>query len=75
MSCKDEWFGIVRWHEDDIRDALEQSGYEATDEAVGLIRQKCEHHFFKDNMISAGWDCIYAYIGECSNSLTPVDSN
>lgn len=77
--CEAEWregdakstdfFGVVRWCDEDIEDALTKSGYKVTDEAISIIRRQCEHHFFKDNMIETGWDTIYCYISECKAQL------
>jgi hypothetical protein len=67
---KDEWFGIVRWCEDDIHEALINNGYEPTEEAIRLIRKNCEHHYFKDAMVETGWDYINAYIAENADDLT-----
>ena len=69
--AEEEWFGIVRWHEDDIREALLSRGFEPTEEAIRCIRSKAEHHFFKDSMIETGWDLLYAYIDEETANLEP----
>ena len=70
---KDEWFGIVRWHEDDIREALLNCGFEPTEEAIRCIRSKAEHHFFKDSMIETGCNLLYAYIDEEAANLEPQE--
>ena len=62
--AKEEWFGIVRWHEDDIRAALLEDGYEPTEEAIDLIRFKMENHGFTDLQIADGWDRIHQYIAD-----------
>jgi hypothetical protein len=68
---EDDWFGIVRWHEDDIREALLSRGFEPTEEAIRCIRSKAEHHFFEDSMIETGWDLLYAFIYEETANLEP----
>lgn len=68
---EDDWFGIVRWHEDDIREALLNRGFEPTEEAIRCIRSKAEHHFFEDSMIETGWDLLYAFIYEETANLEP----
>lgn len=69
-SAKEDWFGITRWCNEDIRNALVQHGYEPTEEAVALIRKHCEHHCFTDAAIETGWDYINAYISENESKLT-----
>lgn len=61
---KEDWFGRVQWCEEDIRTALENDGYEPTEEAITLIRQDCENHCFTDRAIEDGWHHIYCYINE-----------
>ena len=68
-----EWFGVVRWCEDDIRAELYNLGYEDTPEAISLIRTKMEHGSFTGGMIETGWDYIHAYIQSESDNLTPLD--
>lgn len=58
-----EWFGIVRWCEDDLKMALEQQGYPVTENNIAKLRAMCEHHFFTDCMIEAGWEYMYCNIG------------
>lgn len=58
MMCKEDWFGIVRWCDDDIRTALEDAGKEVNDENVSKIRQALDNHWFTDYMIEHGWEYI-----------------
>lgn len=64
-----DYFGVVRWCDGDIEEALSNHGYKVTDDAIAIIRKQCEHHFFKDNMIASGWHCIDCYIEECAEQL------
>lgn len=64
-----EWFGIVRWHEDDIRAALIDNGYIPDRESIDLIRLKMENHGFTELQIAAGWDMIHQYIADESENL------
>lgn len=66
---EEDWFGIVRWCEDDIKHVLEEYGYETCPENIAMIREKCEHHCFTDGMIETGWDYINAYVEECDGDL------
>lgn len=58
----EEYFGMVRWNEDDLRNALEENDVRPTDELVAQLRKLCEHTDFEDAIVCAGWDIIYSYI-------------
>ena len=64
INDDDDWFGRVRWCEEDLEDALKEQGYPVTENNVSKLRRLCEHHFFTDCMIERGWDYIYDQIGE-----------
>lgn len=55
----DEWFGVVRWCDDDIKNALEVQGYPVTENNIAKLRSICEHHSFTDYMIEQGWEYMY----------------
>ena len=55
----EEYFGMVRWNEDDLRNALEENDVRPTDERVAQLRKLCESSSFEEAMIGAGWDIIY----------------
>lgn len=57
-----EWFGKVRWCNEDLEKALDENGHPATDHNVQALRQKCEHHSFYEYMIEAGWGWIASAI-------------
>lgn len=59
---KEDWFGKVRWCDDDIVDALQFKCINPTDEKVSLVRRQLEHHGFQDHQIGSGWDYIYSTI-------------
>ena len=67
--AKAEWFGIVRWCEDDIRAALVDKGFEDDEEAVDLIRFHMENGGFTGCQIEAGWDYINAIIWNEEDNL------
>jgi hypothetical protein len=58
-----EWFGKVRWCEDDLKEALRVQGYAITENNIAKLRQLCESHWFTDHMIEAGWEYMYSHIG------------
>lgn len=39
---KNEWFGTVRWNEDDLANALELHDYPATEENIAKLREMCD---------------------------------
>lgn len=59
-----EWFGMVRWCEDDLKNALELMGYPVTENNISKLYAACQHHYFEDMMVEAGWRYIYDNIGD-----------
>ncbi len=57
-----EYFGEVRWTEEDVREALERCGVQPTDENVSRVVGFCESHHFTDRLIELGWDVMSQYI-------------
>lgn len=55
---EEDWFGIVRWCDADIANALEENGHEVNDENIAKVRNRLNTHWFTDHMIEAGWDYI-----------------
>ena len=65
MNKDNEWFGVVRWSNYDIRTQLLEMGISPTQENIDLIRTACDNdHHFTDGMIQAGWDAIENKIQE-----------
>lgn len=64
-----QYFGIVRWCEADLEQALTGHGYQASETNISKIRTKLEHHSFTDRMISAGWDFIESCIFDIEQDL------
>ena len=59
-----DWFGEVRWCEEDLKNALEVQGYPVTENNISRLYSLCEHHFFTDCMIERGWEYMYDQIGQ-----------
>lgn len=57
-----EWFGMVRWCDEDLRNALETHDIAPTAANVSKLRHACSHHSFEDHQIEAGWNYIYSVI-------------
>lgn len=58
-----EYFGKVRWCDEDLAGALEERGIPSTERNINMLREQCERHDFTDFMVSAGWDFINSAIG------------
>lgn len=58
-----EWFGQVRWCEDDLRLALENNGYPVTENNIAKLYNLCNSHHFVDYMVEAGWEYMFNIIG------------
>jgi hypothetical protein len=69
-----EWFGQVRWSEDDIANALDRNHYTPSPEAIAIIRKECEHHNFTDRQIECGWDVIDTYISDHTAELLALEA-
>lgn len=60
----EEWFGQVRWCDEDLENALEVQGYPVTENNIEKLRASCNNHWFTDYMIEAGWNYMYGNIGK-----------
>ena len=58
-----EYFGDVVWCEDDLKTALKDQGYPATENNIEKLYNLCNNDQFTDHMIEAGWEYIYDNIG------------
>lgn len=56
-----EYFGVVRWCDEDLKDAFETRGIEPTKEMVSVLRSRCEKPL-TDLMIERGWEVIDSVI-------------
>ncbi len=66
-----EYFGVVRWNNEDIKSKLEEMGIEPTEENIATVRCECENdHHFTDAMIKAGWIAI-----ECAIKNLGLEEN
>ena len=71
---KNDYFGIVRWGDEDIRCALEERGYAQTQNNIDEVRCAVENNsYFTGSMIEAGWDCIYCAVDDCADDLEEED--
>ena len=71
--AKEEWFGIVRWCDEDIESALADHGYAASPENVAIIREQCNHSAFREGMVETGWNYIWSYIDQNRHKLTALE--
>ena len=59
----EEYFGVVRWCEEDLKCALINEGYPVTENNISKLSMICDNHWFTDCMIEAGWEYIENNIG------------
>lgn len=59
IKNENEWFGVVRWCDGDLRNALETQGIAVTENNIDKLKSLCLHHSFTDEMIKRGWEYIY----------------
>ena len=61
MSKNSNFFGIVRWTNEDIALAFESADFDCTDEDIAAIRKACNARIYgiRDAMTEAGWNFIY----------------
>ena len=58
-----EYFGEVKWHREDLENALEVQGYPVTENNIRKLYAICDTHWFTDYMIEMGWNYMYDHIG------------
>lgn len=63
IMAEEKWFGVVRWCEDDLKNALEVQGYPVTENNISKLYEICNSHWFTDYMIERGWEYMYDSIG------------
>ena len=62
---KEEWFGMVRWNKDDLKNALEVTDHLITENNIDeLFCALNKNDDFTECMITAGWDFIYDIINK-----------
>jgi hypothetical protein len=65
------YFAEINWCREDITAALEDCGYQPTEEAVDLVLDENLGRSLKDYSIESGWDMIYTVVNSISHKLTP----
>ena len=63
------YFGVVRWCDEDIKAALRDLEYSDCDKNVSIIREQCMHRCFVEAMEATGWHYISSYIEENEDIL------
>ena len=64
-----EWFGVVRWCDEDIAAELELLNYPDTPEAVAIVKKGLDSHWFTDHMISSGFEYMDSIIRDHHDAL------
>ena len=63
-----DYFGVVRWHEDDIASLLEAQGFKVCDENIEAVKAEIGSGL-EETMISRGWDALEVFMGMAHNLL------
>lgn len=63
-----DYFGVVRWHEDDIASLLEAQGFKVCDENIEAVKAEIGSGL-EDAMVVAGWDSLEVYMDMAHNLL------
>jgi hypothetical protein len=64
MENNNNYFGVVRWCEEDVADAIETQGFEPTEENVKTVMSELNEMALTAVMIQAGWDYLYSLVNE-----------
>ena len=70
-----EYFGEVRWHDEDIANELELLDYPHTPEAVSIVKADLDNHWFTDHIIGAGFEYIDSIIRDHHDALLSLDAD
>lgn len=70
-----EWFGIVRWCDEDIANELELLSYPRTPEAVSIVKADLVNHWFTDHCIGAGFEYIDSIIRDHHDALLTLGAD
>lgn len=52
------FFSVIRWHKDDIKEALRQAGYKTSASNVRLVLESRTGRTLEDQSIADGWDIL-----------------
>lgn len=64
MENNNNYFGIVRWCEEDVANAIKEQGFEPTEENVKIVMGTLNESAFISFMVQAGWDYLYNIVNQ-----------
>lgn len=67
------YFGVIKWCNDDIWDAFAYHCYDFTGEDIDDVRAVLEGDAFREHMIAAGWDFIYEVVHNHMREKEAID--
>jgi hypothetical protein len=67
-----QYWGVVRWHDDDIRMAFEERGIDPTERMIELVRNSIKQAVI-DMQITAAWGTIQYGLTEFLRKNPKVD--
>lgn len=69
-----QYITSIHWQEEDIRLALQEEGFDTSEENVAEIRNYCGlEKYLQERCIEAGWDIIYYAISELKDKLSKAE--
>lgn len=65
----DDEVALIRWCEDDLREALENRGFKSSEKNIEILCNNRLERTLEDRSIEAGWDVIDTIIINCEDKL------
>lgn len=69
---KEEYFGRVTWSMEDLKNSLEEQGYDPSEKNVNYLLNTRLERTLQDQCISTGWDVINDVINMEGDNLEPL---
>ena len=66
---KDNTIATIKWVDEDLKEALENRGFEPTGENIDILLTNGLEKVLCDRSIEFGWDIIDTVIDNCENEL------
>lgn len=66
---KDNIITTIQWVDDDLKEALENRGFEPTGDNIDILLTNGLKKVLCDRSIEFGWDIIDTVIDDCENEL------
>ena len=66
---KDNTIAIIEWVDEDLKEALEDRGFEPTGDNIDILLTNGLEKALCNRSIEFGWDIIHAVIDDCEDEL------